>query len=485
MPAAGFTMPGVLFLGSVDAQIRGYLMQVLPGLRKAGYTTVVEPCAGAMAISVVARAAGFPASALQGSDVSYFSAVVGAAIVDRPVENLGTTIDGVTPTIPGATNIDRAAWLLWQQMVLRMEAKGAIPYWQELVLEAYDAQDEHRQQIAKSLHALHTRLGGMTYEPLDLFAHIDRVADDPHAIVVASPPTYNAGYEKFFDTGGRLAWDEPEYGVFDPATGQRALYERYADARCLTIFYEEAEPRRHVCPLPVFGQPMGQIKNNYLGSNRPDELLALTNGRPVVAPKAGTTLEPSDYPVMPHDHEPSPTSPIAVLPVNAHVADYYRNVWLHRLVANPGDMNLLLVVDGYAAGVIGYSAKMMAGFRTTGGAYENYDLLLLRFAAGAPHDYLRLTRLASMVALQKHVAQRAAGPKGQLFVAASNGIMTVEFTRHPEAKGQRGLMKMHSREKGKDGFRLVYTAPWQDKPLPTVLGEFLTKEAAWRKATTR
>ena len=33
------------------------------------------------------------------------------------------------------------------------------------------------------------------------------------------PPTYAAGFEKWYDTGGRMTWKEPEYGIFDPKTG--------------------------------------------------------------------------------------------------------------------------------------------------------------------------------------------------------------------------------------------------------------------------
>jgi len=486
MGTAGFTMPGVLFLGSIDSGVRGYLAHVLPQLRARGYERVIEPCAGSLAVSNLAAHLGFAPSKIEASDVSLFSAVVGAVVSGTPLAALGVAVDG-TPIDTEGDPVKVGAHILWRQLVLRMQTKGDVPYWADLIDEAIASQSVQEGQIARSLTALRSRLSGMLYRPMDLFAHMDSVADDPKAIVIASPPTYTAGYERFFDTGGRLTWNEPEYGVFNPGTDQALLYERYAEAKCLTILYEEAEPRRHVCQVPVFAQPMGMAKNNYLGSNRPMELLALTGDRPMINLRTPAGLTPSRYPIIPFDHPVTPSSSIAIEAVGYQIADYYRGFWLHRLTATPGDMNLLLVLDGYAAGVIGFSTKFMAGFRSKAGEFEVDDVVLLRYAAGAPHAHLRLTRLASMVALQRYAAALAAGPKTALYVAASRRLLTVEFTRHPEAKGQRGLMKLINRHKGPEGFRLIYGADWkaEDTPLTDVLAEYLMKEERWRKSSTK
>jgi hypothetical protein len=64
--------------------------------------------------------------------------------------------------------------------------------------------------------------------------------------------------------------------------------------------------------------------------------------------------------------------------------------------------------------------------------------------------------------------------------------VTANYTPHPEAKQNRGLMKLESRKPHHDGYHLIYSAEWRKPaPLPKVLGEFLTKEAQWRKSRTK
>jgi hypothetical protein len=72
----------------------------------------------------------------------------------------------------------------------------------------------------------------------------------------------------------------------------------------------------------------------------------------------------------------------------------------------------------------------------------------------------------------------------QLYVAASEGLVTVEFTRHPESKGLRGLMKMVDRQDHADGYKLVYAADWRETT-EGVLGEYVKKEATWRSSRAK
>jgi len=59
-----------------------------------------------------------------------------------------------------------------------------------------------------------------------MWEHLKEVLDDPHALVIANPPTYFSGYEKFYDTQGKMTWKEPPYELFDPETGHQQFYDR-------------------------------------------------------------------------------------------------------------------------------------------------------------------------------------------------------------------------------------------------------------------
>lgn len=484
MAGAGFTAPGVVFLGSIDANTRAYLAGVLPQLRKAGYTRLVEPCAGSLAISMIAKSGGWPTDHIEASDVSLFSAVCGAVVNgDQDLDHLGVCIDGEPLVLPDTGPSDQGALILWIQLVLRHETKAHIDYWRAIVDNLKADRATHTDRLSKQLTNLGAALKGAQYQSIDLFKHMDQVADDPHTVVAISPPTYASGYEKFFDTGGRLTWNEPEYPIFDPDGGAQALYDRYRDAKMLLIQYEECLPRQTVSGRPVFGQVMTANKNNYLNCNRPDELMAFTGGKPQTAVRAPSDLIDAGVSPLPPDYEITENSRIETRPVGGNVADYYRQLWTHRLIAVPAAMNVLVLIDGYAAGVVGWSIHIMARTMTMGKAAAAFDRYVLLRYGSAPYHPLRLGRLMTMIALHRPTVESVADGQQRFYVAAAIGVVTAEMTRHPESKGMRGLMKMQERHDHPDGYKLIYTAPWtENKTLNDLLKAFLQKEAQWRKA---
>jgi hypothetical protein len=288
---------------------------------------------------------------------------------------------------------------------------------------------------------------------------------------------HNSGFEKFFDTKGRLTWNEPPYEVFDPVEGNEHLTAMMEGKAALILAQQQKEPKHCSHPRPVFARHLSPGQNVYLWSNRPDEVFDITGG-PKVAPKGGQTLSPASCPILPMDYEVTEDTKVGLHLVPAQVADYYRGLWMHRLNAEPGGQNVLLTLDGHAAGVMGYSAASMQT------PYNDRwsEFLILRFAFGAPHDSLRLTRLATMVALRKETTYLTLTPRNSIVLAASEGLVTVEYTRHPEAKGLRGLMKLADRQKHPDGYKLVYSGAWRVESVEDTLTEFLKKEKQWQRS---
>lgn len=475
MPGAGFTSPTILFLSTWDAPERSFCKHVFTALRDKGYTRYVEPCAGAFAMPVIGAAAGWDPARMEASDTSLFSSIVGTMLAGGDFAALDVRVDGEPVELPDADGPSQAAHLLWVQLLCRTQARPDVPYWRAMVGDLTEYADRHRAAIRDQLRLMHGRLGGLTYRPLDLWAHIESVADDPHTVISINPPTYMGGFERFFDTKGRLTWAEPEYEVFDPVNGNKRLTELMDGRKALILAQQQKEPGDCSHPTPVFARHLSLGQNVYLWSNRPEEVFGITGG-PRVAPRKSGELMPADLPVIDYRYELKPDSRIDLLPVKASVADYYRGLWMHRLAASPGSGNVLVVVDGQAAGVIGYSHDTMS----TPYAAKWRDHLILRFAFGAPHESLRLTRLATMLALNEPTVDLTRTPANALYLAASVGLVTVEYTRHPEAKGLRGLMKLVSRKDHDDGHQLIYAGKWTHDTNADVLGRFLKKEEQWR-----
>lgn len=476
--AAGFASPAILFLNTWDSPERSYCKQVFRAIPARGYTRYVEPCSGAFAMPLVAQDAGWRPEAMETSDVSLFSSVVGVMLAGGDLTSLDVRVDGDPVELPDADLTAQAAHLLWTQLLCRTRARPDVPYWRVMITDLTEHADRHRAAIRDKLRNLQGRIGGLDYRPRDMWAHIEAVADDPHTVVSINPPTYKGGFERFFDTKGRLTWEEPEYEVFDPMVGIPRLVELMEGRAALLLCQQQREPGQSAHPRPIFARHLSLGQYVYLNSNRPDEVFEITGG-PRVATRKSTDLTPADLPVLDYRAEVTPDSTIDLIPVKAKVADYYRGLWMHRLNAAAGPGNVLVVVDGCAAGVIGLSHEPMS--HPYPGATRWMDHMLLRFAFGAPHESLRLTRLVTSLALNFPTVELLRTPSNALYLAASKGLITVEYTRHPEAKGLRGLMKLADRADHDDGHWLIYRAAWTDAPRATLLTEFLVKEEKWRR----
>lgn len=481
MPA-GFAQPGVLFAGNSSAPDRAFYRQVFNKLPRDQYTKYVELGVGSFAAALVAANAGIPPSSMSTSDVTLYTAIVGTYVSGGDLLSLGMTLDGEPVDLPGASPVELAAHMLYVHWLARMQAKGEAQYWADLVTDMVEREDEHKARLVGSLQSIGERLPGISFTPKCMWDHLAEVEDDAHTIVVAAPPTYRAGFEKFFDTGGRVEWQTPPYSIFDPEVDMQRLADHMRDKAALLMFLQEERSGIAAHETPVFAHPLGDTARAFVISNRPEEIFELTGG-PKVALGMSRSTAPTSLPIIPPDHQVTGGSRVEVIAAKGTEVDYYRDLWMHRLAAAPGSYNMLVVVDGFVAGVIGYGAETMT--RPYPGATKYTTHLLMRFAFGAPHYELRLTRLATMLALRRDSAKLVFTGASEILLAASNGLVTVEYTRHPEAKGLRGLMQLESRAKHPDGYKLSYRADWVTDSIPTTLSTFLAKEKAWRASRSK
>jgi hypothetical protein len=416
---------------------------------------------------------------METSDTSLFTSIIGTMLSKGDFESLGVKMDGERVELKGRSDQDVAAHLIWVQLLARMEIRPDVAYWRGLVADLKERPDQHREAIRRQLEEMSDRLSGLQYERRTIWSHIEEVADDPLTVVGINAPTYMAGYETFFDTKGRLTWDQPEYDVFDPDIGIPRIVEMMEGKAALLLCQQQKEPGRSAHRQPVFARHLSLGQYVYLNSNRPDEIFEITGG-PKVAIRKMTDITTGELPMIPYDYEIKPDSRITLTNIKASVADFYRNLWMHRLAAVPGSANVLMAVDGYAAGVFAYNTGSMSASYNVGTRWERS--IILRFSFGAPHESYRLTRLSTQVALRKQSAEVGIPGQEAFYLAASTGLVTIEYTRHPEAKGLRSLMKLVNRTIHPDGFRLIYAADWNTMTLPDIVTDFLRKEESWQKS---
>lgn len=464
----GFAAPGVLFFHahSSERDLAATLAKALLGRYR-----LVEPCAGAFAMSLVYRQCGHNQRYFDASDVSFFSTVLGYAITATPFEDLGAEIDGV-PYQPTGNHAHDAATLILEQYRLGLEKKEGV-YWTELLKSLVLRKDQHLDSLAHSIKQMTEKLRGMRYRPLCMWRHLGEVADAPRALVCVNPPSYKGGFEKFFYAGERLKWNEPEYEIFDPGTDYERLYRESRNYKALVVCLQEAEVEA-TKPGVFYARHVRPGANVYVWSNRPDEIKKLTGVMAV--PRSMNEPEKLPYPIIRPDYEITPETTIALDRMSSANAPYYKDLWIHRIEPKFAAFNFALYLNGRLAGIAGYDARAInkIGFRHDKGRND----LILTYAVAAPHRG-RLTRLVTMLALTRYAVDRFVDPWSAV---RSKSIVTIEMSRYPEAKGLRGLMKLESRKEEKGRYRLVYVADIVERIPHETLQAWLRKEQEWKRS---
>ncbi|MFJ9150281.1 hypothetical protein ACIRP7_19820 [Streptomyces sp. NPDC102270] len=152
---------------------------------------------------------------------------------------VGTHVSGGDP---------QAAHLLYVHWLARMQAKPEVGYWTNLVTDMVEREDEHKARLAGSLQQIGERLPGVSFTPKCMWDHLAEAEDDPHAIIIAAPPTCKAGFERFFDICGRIEWAEPKYAVFDPGVDMQRPADHMRDKAALLMFLQEERSGRGNIP---------------------------------------------------------------------------------------------------------------------------------------------------------------------------------------------------------------------------------------------
>lgn len=463
--------PANFFIGTLVNSEQKFLKTLLVNARKAGYSKFIEPCAGAFAMSHLAVQAGYSPQNIQASDVMLMTTVMGYASMGQPIDEFQIRAKGFS-----VEEMKDPATVLYALAYLKIAKQSGNDYFFAMLEDMRFNRDRHIKFINEQLERSRQLLKGFSYRPLCMWKHLEEVLEDEHAIVIANPPTYKSGFEKFYDTGGNITWKEPEYAIFEPIRGREELFQKFENAKALLLCYEETEPKDTV-GSPVFARyGVRTGVNVYLTSNRPEEAAQLAEGKKISRP-AEKDLLPINAPIMPRDYEISESSTIKTLRVTAKEAAYYRSLWTHNFVGSKSKINMVLFVDGMIAGVFGYDS---AGLTMGAFGKQVGNAMFLMYGVTVPHLKYRLNRLVTMIAQTRSLVLEVCDDIEKEKVKT---LKTVQMTKYPEAKEMRGLMKLILRNRDPvKGYRLTYESELKDWTYPEALKEWLRREVQWRKA---
>lgn len=459
---AFFMNPGEMFLGCLNGVEQKFLIKLIKTAVKSGYTRFVEPCAGTFAMANLAVRAGFKPEQIETSDVSMMTSVMGYAITGQSLETLGIHAQGFDDE-----ELLDPATALYAQIYLRTIKNAGNEYFHNMLVDLRERKEEHIESIRKQIEATRNLLGGMSYRPLDMWEHLKEVIDDPHTLIIANPPTYFAGYEKFYDTQGKMTWNEPKYSMFDPETGHKELFDKCMDAKALLLCYQEKRAGEAV-GYSIFARSGTRADlNSYITTNREDEAVALANGKKIKRPTEGK-LEPLPCSILPTDYEITENSDIKIVTVSGAVTQYYRMLWTHNFVGSQATYNKVVLIDGYVAAVFGIS-KMQE------------ESIFVWYVMKTPHKKHRLGRLCYMLAQNKVFVDTLLDDIEKEKVVK---MRTAMLTKYPENKEVRGIMKLVNRQTDKEhGYKLTYEADLvQNRTDREAFKEWYRREKKWQES---
>ena len=484
--------PGVLYMGGLQTQDRQIFQPIVAGLARAGYERFVEPCAGALGFSHLAVQSGWKPEQIEASDITLFSAILGAAVMGERIDHLNVEIDGYEDD-----DLGDPATVLYITALLKATAKQQSPYWRPIAKQMELDRQLHIGELRDQLKRLHDRFGGLTYRSMDLFEHYDEVRDDPKAVVALMPPWGKGEFEKFLDPTDSVAWKSPEYELFDPKVGFKRLYDSFDEAKCLVLMAVDSE-FWHGDPAPfaiVAGhrrtkQDKGSIRSGNLVflTNRMDEVIEYQGGERLAFPLNGALLEKPPYPFLPAGHPIKRDSSIHVQRVSAPMAMYCRQLWTHRFVGAPTLYNLGVFIDGYLAGVCGLTTGTRGSATGDAASYVQYMY-------GMPVQHrkdFRLPLLLHFLTLSRSVISMCFPDYS---AAIASKVISVDMSGHKYSKGYRAKIKVGGvdlrpviSERKKDpygGWATHHQYPITDASIDEIFLAWLERDLKWQKESAK
>lgn len=456
-----------LFLGITPSPVRRQLAAIL-GPAVARYDRIILPCSGRFGGTMVALSAGFRPQQVYCSDISLFSGLIGMLSAGKDPRELGAVVNlPAIPELEGLANLTKdpvdhaAAVLLAMKIATTQVDQGgsATAYAKMFISDLMGDWRRHFEKLKAKLLKLTGDLKGINYEPADLFDAVARAADDPKALIYLAPPDVSGGYVKMFDYGDMVTFQQPPIENFDPKSGFTRLWELTRDARALILTLQPHDDRKaEKHPNAIFALLNGE-RLSLLLANRKADALSLAKLRTTSPPEK---LANPRYPVWGGKKDRiRADSKVFITKTKKEIAMYYRDLFAHRLGASNAEAFFLMWLDGKLFGTLGFHLQAAI----SGRPYDAADGRLFvwqTFGMSPNHPSIRhVNRLVTMC-LTCEDFLKVLKKTTRFPVGDPVGVRTVCFTKGPEHKGNRGIMKLLRREKGDNGlYHLVYATEWR------------------------
>jgi len=462
--------PTALFMGGLKREERNVVSELLEKARNHGYSKAVEPCSGMLVISKIAKEKGY--TFIEASDVGLVPCLIGNYVAGTDIESMELVSDL-------GLDCSSYATALYSTVLSRNIRNLNSSYYNTVIVRSIqENKDSCVKQIQAKLDSMKEFFGGaVSFSNMDVFDHLDKIADDPQAIAVLWPPIAAGDYESFYDVG--ISWKEPPFQNWDPDNGIKRIMEKYKDAPALIVAGEMRKTINECSGIPFYYRPGYRKGNDVMMVSNKHEKVEQILGKKVYWLTSKVFQLKGTKGILPYDYEVQKDSEIEIKQVKEGIMRYYASVLANKFVGYGGGSYYVFTIDGYVAGVFGLMIPLSSRFSSNKTGEKSVWISLAFSAKNKNWRIIRLnTYLSCIKSLSSHLLLG-------VLKSEIKTISTTMFTNQPISMCHRGIMKLverkdcHEKEKGK--YCLVYSKELDDRTLQQVFAEWHEKEIKYRE----
>jgi len=332
-----------IFLGVPPAKGRNLFGEIL---RQHHFEKYYFPCAGRFAAIQTAVQAGVDPKKIYASDISLFSTLLGSYFSGKGFASIKIGFNHL-PFLADteASEINNLAETLLAIKFCQLPDNNY--YNQEVRKELSYNKEEHKQHLIKQIEEHKKLLNGIHYEVADIRKCLNMPTVDPNNLIYINPPGTSKGYDKMFDFGDKIEWNEPSIANLEPKEFLEIL-EQIASVRA-TVIVNLTVDKIPKGWFKLFAQEKGEF-NNRLICNKNLKINKIYTQR--------TPLEKLKYPLY-DGHDITKHSQIKVIRIGKNQAGYYRDLFIHRLGTTSSELTVGLLIDNQLLSVVGLNATFL------------------------------------------------------------------------------------------------------------------------------
>jgi hypothetical protein len=424
---------GILFYGRLQPVQWPYLYRLLQAMARV-YDRLVIPCSGTFTVGELALKAGFKPSQIELSDVSLYSASLGIAIGDGDASVLNVQTNDLK--LPDVVNLDTPEGCLYALRYGIFEKRrrsGKMNKYEEMFYaDLRRRAKDHLNVLKEQLDAYKVNLSGIRYRSLDMFEHINEWHEDPQTAIAIWPPFSDGDYEKMFDTGDLVTWNEPDFLFYSPKTDYPKLKRLLLERDALSLWYMR-NPTPDDVDRCIFAADDGKGQIRALMANKPDLAIRMAGGISVHEQRRPASVS-ADLPIMPAEHNITDQSSLQVLQCSSVQATYYRDLFVHRMGSTLAERSYLILVDGMVVAVVGVNLMRFN--------IGDQDYMEETYGIARTSRWWRLGRLLNQTLVCREFMDICSDDKVN---RKPTGIRGTVWSRYPESKADRGVFKIVER----------------------------------------